>query len=239
MNVFKSKEFAHQWHHHVKGNSAMRTQLLNPEIESKMGSLRDNTVLDAGCGSGFSTRLLLESSPREVFAFDINPHLVKIAREEIAGAGFLVADAARLPFRSEFFDLILCYNVLMNIKSSKLPETLEEFHRVMKKDGTLLAVLVHPLYNLFANQKSRDGDGYRQMKLYGVEEEIRVDSIPGFEDFQEWRRPLSWYSGLFSKNGFATEDFQEIFLAPFENMPEKYNWRLGYPVFAIFALEKK
>jgi trans-aconitate 2-methyltransferase len=45
------------------------------------------TVLDAGCGSGRVTRLLLERLPRgRVIAVDASPDMVARAREELAGA---------------------------------------------------------------------------------------------------------------------------------------------------------
>ena len=47
----------------------------------------DETVLDAGCGSGRVTRLLLDRLPRgRVIAVDASPEMVARAREELAGA---------------------------------------------------------------------------------------------------------------------------------------------------------
>ena len=46
----------------------------------------DETVLDAGCGSGRVTRLLVERLPRgRVIAVDASPDMVARAREELAG----------------------------------------------------------------------------------------------------------------------------------------------------------
>ena len=46
----------------------------------------DETVLDAGCGSGRVTRVLLERLPRgRVIAVDASPDMVARAREELAG----------------------------------------------------------------------------------------------------------------------------------------------------------
>lgn len=47
----------------------------------------DETVLDAGCGSGRVTKMLLERLPRgSVIAVDASPEMVARAREELAGA---------------------------------------------------------------------------------------------------------------------------------------------------------
>ncbi len=59
----------------------------------------DETVLDAGCGSGRVTRMLLERLPRgRVIAVDESPEMVARAREELAGAAADVrqADLAQL-----------------------------------------------------------------------------------------------------------------------------------------------
>lgn len=60
----------------------------------------DETVLDAGCGSGRVTRLLLERLPRgRVMAADASPEMVARAREELAGDARVdvrLADLAQL-----------------------------------------------------------------------------------------------------------------------------------------------
>ena len=60
----------------------------------------DETVLDAGCGSGRVTRLLLERLPRgRVIAVDASPDMVARAREELRGeprADVREADLAQL-----------------------------------------------------------------------------------------------------------------------------------------------
>ena len=59
----------------------------------------EETVLDAGCGSGRVTRLLLERLPRgRVIAVDASPDMAARAREELAGAAAEVraADLAAL-----------------------------------------------------------------------------------------------------------------------------------------------
>jgi trans-aconitate 2-methyltransferase len=54
----------------------------------------DETVLDAGCGSGRVTRVLLERLPRgRVIAVDASPDMVARAREELAGEAVDVRQA--------------------------------------------------------------------------------------------------------------------------------------------------
>lgn len=55
-------------------------------ILDRLGLRGDETVLDAGCGSGRVTRLVLERLPRgRVIAVDASPEMLARAREELAG----------------------------------------------------------------------------------------------------------------------------------------------------------
>lgn len=63
------------------------------EVVERLALTGDETVLDAGCGSGRVTRLLLERLPRgRVIAVDASERMLARAREELAGA---VADVRR------------------------------------------------------------------------------------------------------------------------------------------------
>jgi len=68
----------------------------------------DETVLDAGCGTGRLTRELLEGLPRgRVVAVDLSQNMVKTAREYLVRdfprqAEFLCCDLLHLPFRDAF-----------------------------------------------------------------------------------------------------------------------------------------
>ena len=71
------------------------------EVLARLELAGDETVLDAGCGSGRVTKLLLERVPRgRVIGVDAAPSMIEHARENLADAGdrveLLVADLAEL-----------------------------------------------------------------------------------------------------------------------------------------------
>ena len=68
--------------------------------------------------------------------------LVAAARDAEAGL-FLVADAAALPFADDSFDLVVAYNVLMDLDD--LPAALTEVARVLEPGGHFAACVLHPL----------------------------------------------------------------------------------------------
>lgn len=73
--------------------SAPHVTFAGPVIE-RMALRGDETVLDAGCGSGRVTRMLLEQLPRgRVIAVDAAPSMVELARETLAGERATVLQA--------------------------------------------------------------------------------------------------------------------------------------------------
>jgi SAM-dependent methyltransferase len=68
----------------------------------------DECVLDAGCGTGKLTRLLLENLPRgRVIGLDLSRNMVLHARQDLAPdfglrTGFVAADLLALPFQNSF-----------------------------------------------------------------------------------------------------------------------------------------
>ena len=83
------------------------------DVLSRLPLRGDETVLDAGCGSGRVTELLLARLPRgRVIALDGSPSMIEVARSRLAGHGdrvrFVVADLARpLPIDPASVDAIL------------------------------------------------------------------------------------------------------------------------------------
>lgn len=85
-------------------------------------------VLDVGCGTGELTRVLAEeASEATVVGVDADPDLLSVARRE-AGLDCCAADATRLPFPDDSFDLVACQALLVNLPDPAA--ALREFARV-------------------------------------------------------------------------------------------------------------
>src|SRR5207249_7935187 len=97
---------------------------------------RRKRVLDLGCGYGIITPELQRRSNGFVIALD--RELRVLPRE----CPCVCADATRLPFRHETFDLIFSQNVLMWIRS--ITDVVECARRLLTKDGAW--VLFEPDY---------------------------------------------------------------------------------------------
>ena len=84
-------------------------------------------VLDVGCGTGELSGVLAEETPGEVVGADADPDLLAVAREQ-AGIETVAADALRLPFPDDCFDLVVCQALLINLPDPAA--AVAEFRRV-------------------------------------------------------------------------------------------------------------
>ncbi len=92
-------------------------------------------LLDVGCGSGWSSRLLREKS------FDVcGVDLTNDALEVAGGPGleFAVGDAMSLPFASGSFDVVCAYQTLEHVPDPA--RALAEFDRILRPGGAVCVV---------------------------------------------------------------------------------------------------
>jgi 2-polyprenyl-3-methyl-5-hydroxy-6-metoxy-1,4-benzoquinol methylase len=101
---------------------------------------RGKRVLDAGCGSGYGTRILGREAT-ECVGVDNDPEAVRLA-ESLFGAPdvrFAVADVSRLEgFDEETFDVVVALEVLEHLPTESIPAFMEAVLRVLTSDGTFV-----------------------------------------------------------------------------------------------------
>lgn len=90
------------------------------------------SVLDLPCGTGRFTTRLHGLAPL-VCSADLAPAMLAEARAKHPDARYLAADAARLPFRNDTFDAVLCIRFLHLVRDPELRiRFLREFARVAR-----------------------------------------------------------------------------------------------------------
>ena len=108
-------------------------QSLSDEINSVIGSIGAQTVLDAGCGEGYYTNHL--ATDRSVLGLDLSragiEYAAKRAKQQQTNAGFVVASIFTIPALNASLDAVI--NVFAPCAES-------EFARVLKPGGHLLVV---------------------------------------------------------------------------------------------------
>jgi ubiquinone/menaquinone biosynthesis C-methylase UbiE len=138
------------------------------------------TALELGCGTGFFTlNLKLGGVLDEGHVTDLSPGMVDVAQRNARSLGFdvegRVADAERLPYEDESFDLVIGHAVLHHIPDLDL--AFREVLRVLKPGGRFV----------FAGEPTRYGDHIaRRLSRFTWWAATNATKLPRLA---AWRRP--------------------------------------------------
>jgi ubiquinone/menaquinone biosynthesis C-methylase UbiE len=99
--------------------------------------LTKKVILDAGCGAGYSTELILEEfKPKELFAFDSLSEEIELAKQRRLLANLFIGSITDIKLLSEKFDGVFVCFVLRHVPEWR--KALKEVSRVLKPGGILL-----------------------------------------------------------------------------------------------------
>lgn len=120
----------------------------NPAFLWFVGDLKGKTVLDAGCGEGYNTRLLAKLGA-SMTGVDISPKMIEFALEEeqnrTLGIRYEVASFSDLSlFEDESFDVVVSFMALMDCPNYK--GAVKEVLRVLRPGGELVFSVTHPCF---------------------------------------------------------------------------------------------
>ncbi len=110
------------------------------DLIRRCGIHEESTVLEVGCGTGFMACRISEEKNCRIIGIDISNRMIEMARERAEKlnledkATFRVADAKKLPFEDNSFDVVFAQFVCVLIDKKK---ALAEFMRVLKPGGFL------------------------------------------------------------------------------------------------------
>lgn len=112
-------------------------------VLSFLGDRTGGRLLDAGCGPGVMTDVLLARG-FEYDGIDLSEAMVAAARDRFrddARARFQVADVCDLPFEDDSFEVVLSLGVLEYV--SDLDRALDEIARVVRPDGVYVLSMLN------------------------------------------------------------------------------------------------
>jgi len=99
--------------------------------------LTNKAILDVGCGSGYSSELIIEEfKPNEIFAFDVLAEEIELAKQRGLSTNLFVGDVMVIGLPSERFDAVFVFDVLHHVLQWRT--ALKEINRVLKCGGVLL-----------------------------------------------------------------------------------------------------
>lgn len=94
-------------------------------------------LLDVGFGHGFIEEYLGTESTFDLYGIDISQKAVKKLQKAVNG-DFKVGSILEIPFTDKFFDVVLALEILEHIPPHNTFKAIDELHRVLKVDGTLI-----------------------------------------------------------------------------------------------------
>ncbi|TCO57251.1 class I SAM-dependent methyltransferase [Actinocrispum wychmicini] len=140
------------------------------------------TAMELGCGTGFFLLNLMQGGViKKGSVTDLSPGMVEVALRNAEGLGLdvdgRVADAERIPYDDDSFDLVVGHAVLHHIPD--LPAAFREVLRVLKPGGRFV----------FAGEPTKIGDYYA--RRLGRAVWWLTTNITKLPALQSWRRPQS------------------------------------------------
>jgi ubiquinone/menaquinone biosynthesis C-methylase UbiE len=116
------------------------------KITDIIASLHPETLLDAGCGEGFTAETFLRAMPTlRLTGFDAHEPSVELARMRNPRATFLVGSIYEMPFEDSSFDVVGCFEVMEHLHDA--PRALAELARVARH-AVVLSVPHEPFFCL-------------------------------------------------------------------------------------------
>lgn len=193
------------------------------------GALKDyvgignGKALDIGCGEGRVSRLL-KACGYNVTAVDPVAELLSAAEEAQSAHSYALAPAGDLPFEDSSFDLVMAYNVLMDVED--VPAAVKEIRRVLRKDGTLVVSIVHPLADLELFSTSGPTSTQEAQATYFERRrfETEVESRGLRMHFAGWAQPLEAYINALAAAGLVITSLREPAADPGEGRTHMDRW---------------
>ncbi|WP_258097774.1 class I SAM-dependent methyltransferase [Marinoscillum pacificum] len=196
-------------------------------------NLEGKQVLDAACGPGKYDEELIKKGAI-ITGFDLSPKMIDFAKVRNPKAGSFFVHSLTEPFtmlENATFDHIVCALALEYVEDWSL--TMQEFHRVLKQNGTLVISITHPFFD-FNFFKSKDYFQTEHVKCTwtGFREPIEMNSI---------RRSLTDCITPFVQNGFVIDQLLEP--RPTQEMkeldPRHYEELSKFPSFLCIRAVKR
>jgi SAM-dependent methyltransferase len=230
-------ENADSWSDQVReGWDYYREYLNNPAFLAFIGDLAGKTVLDAGCGEGYNTRLLARSGARMV-GVDISTRMIEFARAEEAreplGIRYEVTSFADLSgFPDASFDAVVSFMALMD--GPDFEGAAAEIFRLLRVGGELTFSITHPCFNTRGYGWTVDADddpGRLTVSHYFSEqpfvERWKFSKNPASRNLEPFAVPvfprtLSDYVNTLIKTGFVLKGIEEP--RPSEEACREHPW---------------
>ena len=159
--------------------------------------------LEIGAGEGRICRVL-QGLGYKMTALEPVTAFLEAARAANSATTYVGASATDLPLASESFDLVVLYNVLMDVDD--LDASINEAARVLKPEGRMIVGIVHPVFDVYMASKSGEAPP-PYFETHVLDTEVEVDGLK--MRFRGWTRPFSAYVNALAVAGLFVSRMEE------------------------------
>lgn len=216
------------WNEHIGDEGDRNRRLhLHPVIWRMLGDVEGQTILDAGCGTGY-LGVMLAQKGANVTAVDYAPGMIEQAKARASRLqvelDLHIDNCCTLETISDSsLDKLVSNYVLQDLED--LAGAISAFARVLKKGGVAVLVFSHPCFEVPGGPTREKGaisytwhDSYfkeqRHTETWQGRHHQTGEAIDFSAPFTYYHRPLSTYFRHFLEAGFVCLDFDEPVVQP-------------------------
>jgi ubiquinone/menaquinone biosynthesis C-methylase UbiE len=144
------------------------------------------SVLDVGCGDGYDLARL-QHQGAACYGIDSSTAMVKLAQRTVPDAHIACARMEEMPYAANSFDIVLSKYVMQT--SGNLPKVIEEMTRVLRPNGIIVYLAVHPLRQ-FLEKKKHPKDFFLQEIVASCFFQGAVTAYEPTHTMQEYLNPI-------------------------------------------------
>ncbi len=135
-------------------------------------------VCEIGCLSGNNIRFFLDKKWK-TYGVEINKDLIKLAKKnlkrfKLKANQLKIGNNENLPFKSNYFDLLVSINTIHYSSGKKIDDAIKEYSRVLKKNGLVIIETPSPKHDAVMNSKKKKDNlwiwkwgGFRNNQVVG------------------------------------------------------------------------
>ncbi len=217
-----SWESVSSWYdEYLQSDDTFQSKVILPNLVRILDLKTSERILDLACGQGFFSKIFADLGAM-VTGVDISTSLIEKAKKESQKQkskpiAYHVSESHKLSMIGDKTqDTIVVVLAFENI--SKINETLAECSRVLKQNGHIVIVLMHPTFRIPRDsdwEYSKDKSVQRRIiSKYMSEITYEIVMNPGAPKNKQiktlsFHRPLQWYMKAFRKAGFGIVRLEE------------------------------
>lgn len=239
----KNSQIASEWdniakdrfYHLENGGDLSMDNILIPTLINFSRNEDLSNVIDLGCGTGYSSKLIANISTK-VTGIDISSECIEIAKSNFKSENlkFLKSSIEEFSNTEKDFSLGICNMTLMDV--ANLNDVVFGINKLLKKDAYLIITITHPYFWPFYWN-------YAEEKWFNYSEEIEIENpfkISSNESLYKtthYHRSLELYINTLIQNNFSIEKIDEPM--PNENVESLYPSKWKFPRFLAIKCKKK